>query len=102
MNLSVDDAAMINLKLGWEMTLPKASQVNIAVYGRDGVARNTDFEGAKSDGYGRVLSEFLGAVEGGPQPDLSLVDDTMNIVAALYQSSRHDGERVDGAFWPNR
>jgi predicted dehydrogenase len=100
--IAVDGETVVNVRVGWDMHLPKSTQVNIAVYGRNGSARNSDFDGAKSDGYGCIFEDFLGAIDGGPRPDLGLVDDTMNALAALYQSAARNGEPVDGTFQAGR
>lgn len=93
--ICVDDKTTILIKLGWDMQLSKRSRVTLEVFGLAGCVSNRDFEKDQtnmpqkvSDGYGAMITEFFQHIESNTKPDLNLVNDTMMLLDALYQSSQ--------------
>lgn len=86
--IMINDYILINLKVGWGMSISENARVNINMYCENGVISNHDFEGEKSDGYGYLIDEFFHYIKSGFQPDLSILADTMKLLHSLYDSSR--------------
>jgi len=85
--LSIDDNISIVMKLGWDMCLTTASSVNLQVFCRQGVVSNLEYQGEKTDGYALTIQDFFTHIEANTRPDLNLVDNTMQVLEALYLSS---------------
>ncbi len=84
----IDERITILLKTGWDMRIPERSRVNLTVIGKQGVASNHDYHGVKSEGYPAMLEDCMQHFAENRAPDLSLVDDTMLVLEALYDSNR--------------
>ena len=95
--VTVDCKTTVLVKAGWDMKLPAPARVILNVYGHAGSASNLDYRGAKTDGFDSLLADFFRHIESGTKVDLKLVDDTMSVVDALYNSSE-SGSPVEGRF----
>ena len=84
----IDGNVSLNMRLAWNIALPAGSLTNLDIFGEKGVVSNRDFKGTQSDGYESMIDEFLGRSGSGEPMDLNLVEDTLNLVNALYQSHR--------------
>ena len=56
------------------------------VFGKKGKISNRDYNGSESDGHKNMINEFLERNNSGEHMDLDLVEDTMTLLNALYQS----------------
>ncbi len=103
--ISIDNKLTFLLKLGWDMQLPKRSRVTLEVFGLTGRISNHDFAKVKghdsqpkSDGYDLMIADFLDHIKANTKPDFNLVDDSMKLLADLYQSS-HSQSTIAGEFY---
>jgi len=95
--ITVDHKITLVIKLGWDMILPTPSHVFLQVRGTKGGISNLDYSGRKTDGYSSMIEDFLGHIEKGTKQDFALVQDTMLLLDALYESGR-SGTTVAGKF----
>lgn len=96
--LSIDNNISIVMKLGWDMHLPTASRVNLQVFCSQGIVSNFDYQGEKTDGYALMIQDFFAHIDTNTRPDLNLVDNTMQMIEALYLSSL-EKRCVSGEFF---
>ena len=96
-DVTIDGRLTALLKAGWGMALDRPAIVNLRAFGRDGMATNHDYDGAKADGYGALLDRFAAHLDAGRQPDLGIVDDAARLLQALYDAARSGGV-VEGRF----
>ena len=87
-SIVIDEKVTVNMRLGWDIVLPVGSQTNMEVFGKKGKASNRDYNGPESDGHSNMINEFLERSDSGEYMDLDLVEDTMTLLNALYQSHR--------------
>ena len=87
-SIVIDEKVTVNMRLGWDIALPVGSQTNMEVFGKKGKASNRDYNGPESDGHKNMINEFLERSDSGECMDLDLVEDTMTLLNALYQSHR--------------
>lgn len=85
--VTVDNKVTILLKLGWDMKLPVQSSVVFTVYGSEGSLSNQEYQGSKTDGYGRMIDDLFCCMDSATRPNLGLVEDTMLLLDALYESA---------------
>ena len=85
-SIVIDEKVTVNIRLGWDIALPIHSQTNMEVFGKKGKISNRDYNGPESDGHKNMINEFLERNNSGEHMDLDLVEDTMTLLNALYQS----------------
>lgn len=86
--VTVNERITILIKVGWDMKLSMKSRVILKVAGREGCILNQDYQGHKTDGFGHMIKDFFHHIENQPNSNLELVDDTMMLIDALYQSDQ--------------
>ena len=87
-SIVIDEKVTLNMRLGWDMELPVGSQTNMEVFGKRGKASNSDYEGLESDGHKNMIDDFLKQSGSCNFKDIDLVEDTMTLLNALYESHR--------------
>lgn len=86
--ITVVEKITISLKVGWDMKLPSPSHVLLRVHGNRASLSSQAYEGSKTDGFGRMVDDFFSHVKAGTRQDLGLVEDTVLLLSALYESNR--------------
>ncbi|MEZ5786800.1 MAG: Gfo/Idh/MocA family oxidoreductase [Xanthobacteraceae bacterium] len=87
-SIVIDDAVQVVLKTGWGMPMTMPVRVSIVAYGTTGTLSSRDYPGSSSDGYSNVLDRFMTAARHRRQSDLTPVNKAMQLMHALYESSR--------------
>ncbi|NDD62378.1 MAG: gfo/Idh/MocA family oxidoreductase [Acidobacteria bacterium] len=95
--LEIDNRILVTIRVGWKMALPFPSQVRLTVYGSKGAASNQDYHGPRTDGYSRMIGDFLDCLNDERQPALAVATDTMVLVDAIYRALSTPAA-VDGTF----
>jgi len=86
--IEIDDRVAIAIRLGWDMKMSTKSRVILDVFGGESQVSNKDYEGSGANGFGRMIHDFFRHVDARTSSDLRLADDTMQLLDALYRSSR--------------
>ena len=73
------------------------SSLKTEVFGKKGKASNNDYEGPETDGHKNMIDEFLKQTSSSSLTGIDLVEDTMTLLNALYESSQKQ-TAVSGKF----
>ena len=97
-SIVINEKVSLNMRLGWDILLPVGSQTNFEVFGKKKKGSNSEYEGPGSDGYENMIVEFLDRSSSNQPMELDLVQDTMTLIYALYQSHQTKSP-VSGKFF---
>lgn len=95
--LEIDDKIIINLKMGWTLKLKTPVKVNIKFYGDRGEVSNSDYSGETSDGYKKLITDFIEIIQKDSTINHKIYADTMKLVDAIYESCKNK-KSVNGIF----